>query len=107
MPQSKASQQYLENAESKAELFNQFTQGIQQDHVCSKLKRNIFNSRDVTNRMNSSELKTLFRSNHEETNAKIVYCCSSFSKPCLIKVKDTNILILMIYAYAVQQRSFC
>ena len=53
--------------------------------------------------VNSSDLKALFTSNHEEADTKIVYCCSSFNKQCIVKAKDTNILILMIYAYAVQQ----
>ena len=89
---------------NKAELIDQFTQYIQQDHVRSKLKGNvIFNSRDVTYRINSSELKTRFKSNHKEGDTKIVYCRSSFNKPCIVKAKDIDILILMIYTYAVQQ----
>ena len=60
MLQGKAYQQYLENTENKAELIDWFTQYIQQDHVRSKLKGNvIFNSRDVTYKINSSQLKTL------------------------------------------------
>ena len=97
MPQGNAYQQYLENTESKAEIIDRFTQYIHQDHARSKLKGNvIFNSRDVTYRINSSELKTLFKSNHEEADRKIVYCCSSFNKPCIVKAKDTDTLILMI-----------
>ena len=43
-------------------------------------------------------MKTLFTSNHEEANTKIVYCCSSFNKSCIVKAKETDILILIIYA---------
>ena len=48
-------------------------------------------------------MKTLFTFNHEEADTKIVYCCSSFNKPCIVKAKDTAILIWMIYACVVQQ----
>ena len=50
-----------------------------------------------------SQLKTLFASKHEEADAEIVYCCSSFNKPSVVKAKDTDILILMIYTYVVHQ----
>ena len=97
MPKVKAYQQYLENTENEAELKNIFTQNIQQDHARSKLKRNVtFKSRGVTYRINSSALKTLVPSNHEEAGTKIVYCCSSFDKPCIMKAKDTDILILIV-----------
>ena len=43
--------------------------------------------------MNSSELKTLFKSNHEEAETKIVCCCSSFNKLCIVKAKDTNLTL--------------
>ena len=84
-------QQYLENTGNIAELIDPFTQYIQHNYEHSQLKGNvIFNSRDVTNRMNSSELKTLFTFKHEETDTKTVYCCSSFNKPYIVKAKDTN-----------------
>ena len=43
--------------------------------------------------MNSSELKTLFTSNHEEAKTKIVCCCSSFNKLCIVKAKDTDLTL--------------
>ena len=64
----------------------------------------ILNSRDITYRINSSKLKTLFTSNDEEGGTKNSCCCRSFNKPCIVKAKDNNILTLMIYAYVVQQR---
>ena len=66
MPLGKVYEQYLKNTENKTELNDRFTKYTQQDHVRSKLKGNvIFNSRDVTYRIKSSELKTLFISNRE------------------------------------------
>ena len=59
-------------------LVDRFIQYIQLDDVPSKRKGNVtFNSRDVRCRIYSSELKTLFASNHEDAETKIVYCCSS------------------------------
>ena len=103
MIQGKAYQQYFENKKNKVEPIHRWTQYIQQEHVHLKLKENIFNSRDVTYRINSSKLITLFTSNHEKNDTKIIYCCSSFNKPCVLKAKNTDILILVIYANAVQQ----
>ena len=103
MFEGKGYQQYLENKGNKAKLIDRFTQHILQEQVRSKLKGNvILNSRDVTYRINSSKLKTLFKSNHEENDTKIVYCWSSFNKPCIVKAEDTDILILTIYTYVVQ-----
>ena len=74
--------------------FTGFEQYIQQDHKHSKRKRNVlFNSREVTYRINSSELKTLFTSNREEAETKIVCCCSSFNKLCIVKAKDTDLTL--------------
>ena len=82
MLQGKADQQYLENTGKKAGLTDRFTQHIQQDHVRSKLKGSVLlNSRDTTCRVNSS----VFTSKPEEADTKIVYCSSSFKKPCIVK----------------------
>ena len=59
--------------------------------------------------MNSSELKALFTSNHEEAETKIVCCCSSFNKLCTMKAKDTDVTLfnfndLRIYSSTTQTR---
>ena len=78
----------------KLNSLTDFVKYIQQDDKHSKRKGNVlFNSRDVTYRMNSSELKTLFKSNHEEAETKIVCCCSSFNKLCIVKAKDTDLTL--------------
>ena len=59
MSQGKAYKQYLENTENKAELVFQNT----------RIK--ITNTQNVKYRMNSSESKTLFTSNHEEAETKM------------------------------------
>ena len=58
------------------------------------------NSRATTYRITSSELKTLFRSNH----VKLIQILStSFNIPCIVETKDTDIFIWTIYSYVVQQ----
>ena len=90
MSQGKAYKQYLENTETKAELIDRFCKIHPARPQTLKIKRKcLFDSRDVTYRMNSSELKTLFTSNREEAETKIVCCCSSFNKLCIVKAKDT------------------
>ena len=43
--------------------------------------------------MNSSQLKTLFASNREEAETKVVCCCSSFNKLCIVKAKNTDLTL--------------
>ena len=85
-----------------------FPKYIQQDYERSKRKGNvIFNSKDKTYRMNSSELKTLFKSNHEEAETKIVCYCSSFNKLCIVTDIDLilfNIDDLRIYSSTTRAR---
>ena len=70
MSRGKAYKQYRENTENKAELVFQNTPIKITD--TQNVKENfLFNSRDVKYRMNSSELKTLFTSNHEEAETKM------------------------------------
>ena len=63
MPQGKAYQQYFENTENTSSKT-----------TCAQKVNVVFNFIDVTCRLNSSKLKTLFTSNHEEADTKIVYC---------------------------------
>ena len=109
-PKVKPINNTLKTQRIKLNSLSDFAKYIQRDHKHSKRKGNVlFNSRHVTYRMNSSELKTLFTSNHEEAETKIVCCCSSFNKLCLIKAKDTDVTLfnfddLRIYSSTTQTR---
>ena len=84
----------LKTQRIKLNSLTDFAKYIQQDEKHSKRKGNVlFNSRDVIYRMNTSELKTLFTSNHEKAETKIVCCCSSFNKLCIVKAKDTDLTL--------------
>ena len=92
MSQGKTCKQYLENTDNKAELILQNTL-IKTTNTQNEKGNVLLNSRDAKYRMNSSELKTLLTSNHEEAETKIVCFCSSFSKRCIVKAKYTNLTL--------------
>ena len=50
--------------------------------------------------ISQSQQQSLFSSNQEEADTRIALHCSESSKPVLVKAKDTDILILMVYAFA-------
>ena len=84
----------LKTQRIKLNSLTDFPKCIQLDHKHSKRKGNVlFNSRDVRYRMNSSKLKTLFTSNYEEVETKIVCCCSSFNRLSTVKTKDTDLTL--------------
>ena len=47
-----------------------------------------------------SQQKSLFTSNQEETDTRIALHCSESSNPVLVKAKDTDILIFVVYAFS-------
>ena len=51
--------------------------------------------------ISQSQQQSLFTSNQEEADTRIAPHCSESSKPVLVKAKDTDILILMMYAFSV------
>ena len=50
--------------------------------------------------ISQSQQQSLFTSNQEEADTRIAPHCSESSKPVLVKAKDTDILVLMVYAFA-------
>ena len=50
--------------------------------------------------ISQSQQQSLFTSNQEEGGTRIAINCSESSKPVLVKVKDTDRLILMVHAFA-------
>ena len=50
--------------------------------------------------ISQSRQQSLFTSNQEEVDTRIALHCSESSEPVLVEAKDTDILILMVYAFA-------
>ena len=51
--------------------------------------------------ISQSQQKSLFTSNQEEAGTRIAIHCSESSKPVFGKSKDTDILNLMVFAFAI------
>ena len=51
--------------------------------------------------ISQSQQKSLFTSNQEEADTRIAMHCSESSKPVFVKSKDTDILNLMVYPFAI------
>ena len=50
--------------------------------------------------ISQSQQQSLFTSNQEEADTRVALHCSESSKPVLVKAEDTDVLILMVYAFA-------
>ena len=64
------------------------------------MDRTTFNIEKNTVLISQSQQRNLFTSNQEEADSRIALHCSESSKPVLVKAKDRDILILMVYAFA-------
>ena len=62
--------------------------------------RTTFNIEKNTVLISQSQQQSLFTSNQEEADPRVALHCSESSKPVLVKAKDTDILVLMVYAFA-------
>ena len=62
--------------------------------------RTILNIEKDTVLISQSQQQSLCTSNQEEADTRITLQCSKSSKPVLVKAKDTDILFLMVYAFA-------
>ena len=56
--------------------------------------------------ISQSQKQSLFSSNQKETHTRIALHCSESSKPVLVKAEDTDILTLMVYAFALTSQSY-
>ena len=50
--------------------------------------------------ISQSQQQSLFTSNQEKANTRIALHCSESSNPVLVKAKDTDILIFVVYAFS-------
>ena len=63
-------------------------------------------SRKNTALIPQSQQQSFFTSNQEEAGSRIALHCPESSKLVLIKAKDTDILILMVHAFALTSPSY-
>ena len=94
-------QEFRSNTKNKSQLLKKFTEYLTHENARKDLMgRTSLNIAKDTIRISQSQLQRLFTSNQEEAGTRIAINCSESSEPALIKVKDTDILILMVYAFA-------
>ena len=102
MRQSKNYQEFLLNNENKSQLLKKFTEYLTQENTRKDLMgRATYNIEKDTILISKSQQQSLFTSNQEEADARIALNCSESSKPVFVKAKDTDILILMVHAFAI------
>ena len=68
--------------------------------------RTTLNIEKDTALISHSQKQSLFSLNQVETDTRIALHCSESSKPVLVKAKDTDILVLMGYAFALTSQSY-
>ena len=61
--------------------------------------RTTLNIEEDTVFLSQYQQQSLFTSNQEQADTRMALHCSKSSKPVLVKAKDTDILILMMYAF--------
>ena len=101
MPQGKNYQEFLSNTKNKSQLLKKFTEYLTHENTRENLMgRTTLNIEKDTVLISQSQQQSLFTSNQEEADTRIAQHCSESSKTVLVKAKDTDVLILLVYAFA-------
>ena len=104
MVNGKDFQNFMHNKENKSELVKRFVDFISQPDTCKNLSvPYLINHRSTTLAISSSGVDTLFECNHEEADTRVVLHAFLSDGPVIIKAKDTDVLILTVYAFALKQ----
>ena len=69
---------------------------------CIKVPLTI-NHRNITKRITRDDVDVTVKCNHKEADTRVVLHALSSEGPVIVKAKDKDILILMIYAYALKK----
>ena len=101
MLQSQNYQELLSNTKKKSQLLKMFAKYLTQENTWKDLiGHTTLNIEKDTVLILQSQQESLFTSNQEEANTRTSLHGSKSSIPVLVKAKDTDILILMVYAFA-------
>ena len=99
--QVKNYQEFLSNTKNKSQLLKKFTEYLTHENTRENLMdRTTLNIEKDTVLISQSQQQSLFTSNQEKADTRIAQHCSESSKIVLVKAKDTDVLILMVYAFA-------
>ena len=99
--QGKNYQEFLSNTKNKSQLLKKFTKYLTHENTRKNLMgRTTLNIEKDTVLISQCQQQSLFTLNQEEADTRIALHCSESSKAVLVKAKDKDILILMVYAFA-------
>ena len=97
MPQGKNYQGFPSNTKNKSQLLKKFTIYLTHENAWKDLMGlTTLNIEKDTVLISQSQQQSLFTSNQEEADTRIVLHCSESSKPVLLKAKYIDILMLML-----------
>ena len=97
-------QRFMYNKENKDELIKRFNDFAEDPEMRSYLKVPLtITHRNGTKKITMDNVEVTGECNHEEADTRVVL--HAFNSECsvIVKAKDTDILILMIYAYALKK----
>ena len=101
---SKDFQRFMHNKENKDELIKRFNDFAEHPEARSHLKVPFtINHRNITKKITRDDVDVTVECNHEEADARVVLHAFSSEGPVMVKAKDTDVLILMIYAYVLKK----
>ena len=86
--------------QKKFQLLKKFTKYLTPENTWKvSMGRTTLNIEEDTVFLSQYQQQSLFTSNQEQADTRMALHCSKGSKPVLVKAKDTDILILMMYAF--------
>ena len=101
MPQGKNYRDFLSNTGNKSQLLKTFTEYLTHENTRKNLMGpTTLNIEKNAVLLSQSQQQSLFTSNQEEADTRIARHGSESSNPVLPKAKAIDILILMVYAFA-------
>ena len=101
---SKDCRQFMHNKENKDELIKRFNEFVEHPEAKSHLKVPLtINHKKITTRITRNDADVTVECNHEEADTRLVLHALSSEGPVIVNAKDTDILILMIYACALKK----
>ena len=102
MPKGKDWDSFLQNAENKTELIRFLVHYFKTDSVRSKLKIPLtVREEENTWLITQTNIEKLESCNHDEADTRLVLHASQSTGPVIIRATDTNVVILLSYAYSV------
>ena len=100
MPQGNSWQNLLKNGENKTDLIHMFVEYLKLESTRKEFTIPlIVTEKEKTWKITKTEIELRFNCNHEEADSRMVLHASIEDVDCVIQSKDTDVLVLMVYAF--------